>query len=171
MSSVTDVVARIFRRRVVWLRSDALAHIRRDATCHDPVESGGVLLGYRTPSGVVVVAMIGGGPEAVRSRSRFVPDAEWQEAEIARRYTASGYRTTYLGDWHSHPHSHADPSDRDNNTAARIARTKEARCAEPTFVIVSRSGSDSWIPHGFLFRRGSLRASHVELFGAEAVND
>jgi integrative and conjugative element protein (TIGR02256 family) len=117
-----------------------------------PLETGGILLGYVAParssdgaSDVVVVDAIGPGPRAKHDRRWFVPDHEWQVAELAERYKRSGRIAGYVGDWHSHPDGTALPSRQRLRTMRRIARHAEARLDRPTMLIVSmarRAGAD-----------------------------
>ncbi len=105
-----------------------------------PLETGGVLLGFRDGGAgrdLVATELVGAGPNSKRDRCRFSPDGPWQRARIAERYEASGRTLAYLGDWHSHPTGNG-PSDLDRSTALRIATTEAARCPRPVFVIATR---------------------------------
>jgi integrative and conjugative element protein (TIGR02256 family) len=128
---------------IVWLEAAADAAIRAEAALHPDEETGGILLGYTGTGGTVVAAAIGPGPEAKRTASSFVPDAAWQQVELARRYEASGRTHTYLGDWHTHPTGPAVPSRRDQRTLRRIARHRPARQQRPLMAIlaVGREGT------------------------------
>jgi integrative and conjugative element protein (TIGR02256 family) len=111
---------------------------------HAPLETGGVLLGYRDgPSrNLFVSELVGAGPGAVRESHRFQPDGPWQRARIAERYEASGRTLAYLGDWHSHPKGNG-PSALDHGTARRIAKTARAGCRHPVFLIAT-STREGW---------------------------
>lgn len=104
-----------------------------------PAETGGVLMGLRSEADIRIVEIVGAGPGAVHLRGRFEPDGDWQEHEIARIYTASSGRVTYLGDWHSHPDGAAVPSKLDNNTAKHIAQTPGSQTISPLMLIVGMS--------------------------------
>lgn len=122
----------------------------------DPLESGGILLGWHAADGrdLLAAAMIGPGPDAVHKRTRFEPDSAWQRRELSRVYRDSGRILTYLGDWHSHPGGSDTPSRRDERTARRIARHRSARVREPIMVIVAGQGT-RWelAPHLYTARR------------------
>ena len=107
-----------------------------EATRRSPYESGGVLLGYATDDAAVVVDMVGPGPDALHGPNGFVPDAGYQEAEIAQRYEASGRVVTYVGDWHSHPHGLGRVSRLDLRTLQAIAHEPTARAPTPIMLIV-----------------------------------
>ncbi len=51
-----------------------------------PKETGGVLVGYWATqfTDVIIVDVIGPGPKAVLNSDAFLPDAEYQEKELAR---------------------------------------------------------------------------------------
>jgi integrative and conjugative element protein (TIGR02256 family) len=96
----------------------------------------------REGSEVVITEAVGPGLRAVHDLKGFLPDHEYQDAEIAKRYEASGRRISYLGDWHSHPGGTASLSRKDEKTLARIAREQAARAATPLMALLA--GADPW---------------------------
>ena len=114
----------------------------REAADRAPDETGGVLLGVSSDSGVWVQSVIGPGRNAIHRRTSFVPDAEFQRLQIGEAYTAAGRRLEYLGDWHSHPQTAAYLSKIDVKTLRGIAKHKEARQPRPVMAIVA--GGDPW---------------------------
>lgn len=122
----------------VWIAREVLREIRLEALSTAPLETGGMLLGYRPPAEkpIVVERMIGPGPNAHHALTRFEPDGPWQEQELAELYLRSARRTTYLGDWHSHPRAAAIPSELDRRTARAISRHREARARRPLMLIM-----------------------------------
>lgn len=109
-----------------------------EARDHPHAETGGVLLGYESPDGDVVIAeALGPGPRAIRTSTTFNPDSEWQQALVAERYAASGRIHTYLGDWHTHPEGVAWPSRVDRRTLRRIARDSAARAPRAIMAILA----------------------------------
>jgi len=101
--------------------------MRTEARRHPHSETGGLLLGYVTGDDVVICSIIGPGPKARSTKTTFVPDSDWQTAELASAYEASSRQWTYLGDWHTHPSGTGRLSLRDARTLRRIARTPGAR--------------------------------------------
>jgi integrative and conjugative element protein (TIGR02256 family) len=134
------------RREIVtaWISEEVLGVMAAEAERLSPKETGGVLLGYWTETAkeVVITDIIGPGPCAVHEERRFVPDTDYQEREIARIYEWSGWRRTYLGDWHSHPLSRVYLSRRDRKTLRRIAGHADARAPLPLMVILA--GGSPW---------------------------
>lgn len=134
-----------------------------------PLETGGVLMGYRVADEVVVQAVIGPGPLATHSPDHFKPDYEFQQAEIERIYAETGGRQTYLGDWHTHPgQAQVRLSGADKTTLRRIASCSEARAARPLMLILG-GGPDTWAAFGWmgdlqpLFGWSRLRCRRIEL--------
>jgi integrative and conjugative element protein (TIGR02256 family) len=130
-----------------------------------PYETGGILLGYELVDelAVVVTDLVGPGPTASYSRGEFVPDGLWQEHQVARIYERSGRRTTYLGDWHSHPDGSPTPSRRDHRTARAIGRHAPARMPRPVMLIAA-SGDEKWLVAAFRLRRRKLRPIKIKLY-------
>jgi integrative and conjugative element protein (TIGR02256 family) len=127
----------------LWLPRHVGDDIRQQARQLAPRETGGILLGYVAPASsaaafdVVVVDAIGPGPRAEHDERWFVPDHEWQVAELEERYQQSGRVAGYVGDWHSHPDGTALPSRQDLRTMRSIARHAPARLDHPMMLIVS----------------------------------
>lgn len=124
---------------VAWLSGRVLLAIRAEADRTYPNETGGVLLGYWATSytEVVIMDMVGPGLKACHQRSCFVPDAEFQEAELAQRYLRAPERSAYLGDWHTHPEGQPKLSCRDLHTARQIATYKDARAPVPLMGVMA----------------------------------
>lgn len=129
-----------------WLSRAVLAEIVGEAARAEPCETGGVLMGYWAgrPSEPVITYAVGPGPGAVHERTRFVPDHEYQSAEIAKLYRESGRRLCYLGDWHTHPGAAAYLSEQDLRTLNRIAAQEDARAPRPLMLVLG--GEEGWLP-------------------------
>jgi integrative and conjugative element protein (TIGR02256 family) len=129
---------------IAWVRSNVHASLLVQAAEHAPNETGGILLGYRvSPAEIVITDAIGPGPDADHRRTGFDPDADWQAAELARRYDATNRRVHYLGDWHTHPGGTSTLSRTDRRTLREIARHRDARCPHPVMAVLA--GGEPWI--------------------------
>lgn len=119
----------------------------REATRYSPRETGGTFMGYWTSEHeVVITRLVEAGPLALRERAAFEPDQQWQLAEIARHYRASGRREGYLGDWHSHPGTaNGELSSIDRAVLSRIIRSPRARAARPISMVLF-GGPVQWQP-------------------------
>src|SRR3546814_726210 len=73
-----------------------------------------------------------------------VCSSDLQLDQIARHYAASGRRTTYLGDWHSHPGASGGTlSWVDRRVLRLVIATPSARCPRPLMMIIWGS-TDEW---------------------------
>jgi integrative and conjugative element protein (TIGR02256 family) len=155
-----------FRRRpgrvatpVLWLPRPLLAQITEQGEHHAPLETGGMLLGWRHERAIVVTSQIPAGPGAKRSQQSFTPDGDWQQRRLDEAYEQSGRTVTYLGDWHSHPRGSGHPSPIDRKTAAAVAAEPMARTCAPVTMILGRRHPRRrrWRARPFLLRNGSFR--------------
>lgn len=106
----------------VWLARHALRAMQIEGAEKYPLESGGILLGWRRGEDKVVVDIVGPGANALHGRTRFLPDHKWQVREIDRIFGQTNGDIDYLGDWHTHPDGIAAMSDEDSRTLFRIAK-------------------------------------------------
>jgi integrative and conjugative element protein (TIGR02256 family) len=96
---------------------------------------------------------LGPGPMAKHERYRFSPDLDWQHARIADQFRASNGRSTYLGDWHSHPRaSGGGLSALDIGALKTIIAAPEAMCSEPLMMILW-GGEPEWAASAWCARR------------------
>lgn len=103
-----------------------------------PLETGGVLGGYKTKDQVgVITNLFRSGPSAEHNLKSYIPDYVWDEKKIARLYTESRGQSTYMGDWHTHPKTGAYLSKRDELTLGTIAISPQARLASPYMIILA----------------------------------
>lgn len=141
---------------------------RVEASRTFPTESGGVLMGERLgPDSWRIDHVIGPGPGARHDRYRFAPDPTWQHERIAERFQATEGRSTYLGDWHSHPEArHGRLSYIDRGAARTILRSPDSQCDRLLMAIVW-GRPDDWdmdvwaceLGRGWLWGNGVMVAS------------
>jgi integrative and conjugative element protein (TIGR02256 family) len=159
------------RAAPVEIANSVLSEIESEAERRFPLESGGILLGYRYPSRrepIRITTQIGPGPKARHARHRFEPDGTWQDTELASAYERSGRLLTYLGDWHSHPNGPGKPSRLDRQTARAIARCREARLPHPLLLILhGKPGAWQLAPHRYRRRRLSVTRTLLRDFGED----
>jgi len=130
----------------LWFEPFGWDEMVTQASHHERLETGGVLLGWRNGLDTVVSHVVGPGPGAQHDRTTFHPDSAWQTARIAELYEHSGRRLEYLGDWHTHPGGRPWPSRRDERTLRHIAAFAEARCPAPLMVILGSAAADVLSP-------------------------
>lgn len=126
----------------------------READRCFPLETGGVLAGYRAGPTQVVTHIVGPGPKSQHTRVSFEGDHDWQCEQLEDLYETSGRITVYLGDWHTHPLSTPHISAMDRRTLARIANHKEANCSEPLMIIAGGTPK-VWAWQAYTWRRTS----------------
>jgi len=98
---------------------ESLATIRRAAEQAHPRETGGLIIGYRIGSTVVVAHAVEVPDEAATSHAYTRREGPAQDAlNLAR--ARLGAPMGYVGDWHSHPAS-ASPSRMDKSALRRTA--------------------------------------------------
>lgn len=127
----------------LWVPEAALNQMRDLAATAYPHETGGMLLGYHSSDGdVVVTAIIGPGPRARHSRLRFAPDHPYQQELLEQHFTRTEGRETYLGDWHTHPDGACALSSLDKRVLTRIARSPQSGTTRPTMVVLAGAKSE-----------------------------
>jgi integrative and conjugative element protein (TIGR02256 family) len=145
-------------------RKPPAAHLRAEearAPSHAPLVEQSRDVGARLLVGGSLVAAAGVGPQAAHSRTRFLPDHDFHESEIARIYEESGRRITYLGDWHTHPQGSGHLSHRDLKTLASIAADSRARAPIPLMTILAGLKWSLFVWKGELVQRRFARAKLV----------
>src|SRR5438067_1877278 len=157
-------------RTTVWWSRDVLDAFLREAERWSPRETGAALLGFRADGAVVVRDLVMGGSRARHRRSGFAPDGPWQEAEIARRYRASGRIDTFLGDVHSHPGGGLALSGRDRRTARHTAEHVGARAPRALMALVAR-GERRWRLAVWEYGYNRLWPCDVRVVASELVAD
>lgn len=150
----------------VWLSRRAVDRIQSDACKYFPLETGGVLLGWRKGNDRIIVDVIGAGPNALHGQTRFLPDHKWQMHHLAEAFRKSDGDLDYLGDWHTHPNGVAQLSDMDRGTLRRISRT----VADPLMLIAAGDPSAGWTMAAWLQHKArwitapSARDCHLQIF-------
>lgn len=76
-------------------------------------ESGGILLGEICGNKVVIDRLSIPNEKDKFSRFKFVRNLIIAQSIINYEYYNSGYRRIYLGEWHTHPEQHPNPSHTD----------------------------------------------------------
>ncbi len=121
-----------------------------------PGETGGVLVGHVDASGrTIITAVIGPGPQAMHSRSRFRRDGTYAQAEVDRLHALSDGRDDYVGEWHSHPDG-GGPSGVDLDGMAWVGTNTRYSRNEPLLLIAERTRI-VWRLRVFRWKQGQLK--------------
>jgi integrative and conjugative element protein (TIGR02256 family) len=152
----------------VWIAGEDADQLIAQARRHGPLETGGIVLGYRVEGGreIVITHLVGPGPRAQHMREGFAPDTAYQEAEIERIFAETDRRSIYLGDWHSHPGRAPMPSRKDEGALRRIARYQQAEAPNPLMLIAGLENGETtlaaWVGHpGWLRFRVEKAATRI----------
>ena len=133
----------------VWIGRSVVDEMRVEASAYAPLETGGVLVGWRDGEDRIVVDAIGPGPLALHGRHAFMPDHRWQLAQLRQAFQQSGGDLDYLGDWHTHPGGIAQMSEIDRGTLNRLAgRVPRA------LMMIAAGGEDTWTFGAWMQQRG-----------------
>lgn len=89
-------------------------------------EAGGILIGKRRGDHLEVTTASPPQARDVRSRGRFTryPDGHQRIAE--ERWLVTDGEDNYLGEWHTHPQTHASPSSIDTREWKKLSRSHNA---------------------------------------------
>ncbi|MBF6620142.1 MAG: Mov34/MPN/PAD-1 family protein [Patulibacter sp.] len=124
------------------LRPEAESTIRRLALeSADGNETGGILLGADPgPDGVITVVHAGGaGPNAIRRPDFFSRDLDHTRRFAARMFQAD--RSTWVGEWHTHPHGVGEPSPTDMATYSSILHETPALAVFVAVIVTPGDGN------------------------------
>lgn len=142
----------------LWAPRRVLTDIECEGRRFAPLETGGVLLGWRDGPDLIVADLIGPGPQALHGRHLFLPDHSWQVAQIRAAFAGTGGDLDYLGDWHTHPRGIATMSDLDRTTLTKLDR----RVRGATMLIAGGEGDDWAFSAWTAVRGGLLRPTSFE---------
>jgi integrative and conjugative element protein (TIGR02256 family) len=109
-------------------------------------EGGGVLLGRLVVNtdDVVIDEITFPGPEDVRARYSFRRSPNSAQPRVVSAWQESTGTKIYLGDWHSHPEDHPNPSWVDRRDWNRVLKRAVYEQAFLLFVIVGRRSIHLW---------------------------
>lgn len=139
----------------------------QEAGLFAPLETGGIFLGHRLPTGERQVQhMIGAGPKAKHRSTWLEVDDQWQNIEISR-LAADDPNISYLGEWHTHPlASNGNISRVDRKALAQLAKFQDLRCPNPVMTILFRKRLEwmaaAWEPSQFRGRWWKFYEIEVE---------
>jgi len=114
-------------------------------------ETGGILVGYYTPTfDCAVVTALGGPPEDSIRRPRL-----FERGTIGiQRWISHLWREQrhfYLGEWHFHPGGAPVPSPDDREQMQRLSKDKKLKCPEPILLIFGGNPKGTWSVKAYVF--------------------
>jgi len=130
----------------------AYSSIVKECLAFPKTETGGILVGRKTAdSDFLIPFVIGSGPKAKRSQSRFTPDVSWQQEILEGLFKR--YAVNYLGSFHRHPGTYYQPSLRDYRNARKITSSPDWDVYEAIFPIAILNGGGIQIYPYYLSRK------------------
>lgn len=139
----------------IWIAATALTAMEAEGKRRCPLETGGILVGYRATDSQVITEVIGPGPLAIRTEVSFLADHLFQCDQLDMRFRQSGGTLIYLGDWHTHPDGAPGMSALDQKTLRHICGHGPARCLNPV-MIIGGGGPDKWHWKAHVYERRAL---------------
>lgn len=127
-------------RNMLLIARNVLERIRSAAVNSPTAEVGGILLGERKPSGIVVTIATLPARLDICERYSFHRRDPSHQRMATLQWVKSGFKTDWVGEWHSHPQDFPIPSSVDRETWK--SQTIK-RCAMMSYVIVGTR--DNWI--------------------------
>lgn len=133
----------------------AYQQIQNEVKAHPIEETGGVLVGFRTPVSLVVTHVSGPGPGAIHLPFSIQFDEDYC-LEKVKQFQRQGKYLRYIGDWHSHPFSKLKPSKVDQHSFSLKSLTHY----HTTFPLMVITGPEPFVPlQSFLLANGIRRVN------------
>ena len=107
----------------VKLSNDDREFIRSEVEASPSTETGGILVGYVEAGTAIVTRVIGPGPKAVKTATRFEKDIDYVQIKLEKAVSELGEEGRYIGEWHSHLVADPEPSGRDVASLTGIAES------------------------------------------------
>ena len=132
--------------------ADILAHCRKAGR----VETGGILIGRYSELGDRAVVVEASGPPRDSRRLAF---AFWRGIVGLRTMLADRWRKTghhYLGEWHFHAFSSAEPSERDLTQMAAFAADADYQCPRPILIVIGGDPANEYGVEAVVLQEGRV---------------
>lgn len=140
----------------VEISNRAMRGMQIELSSWPSVETGGVLLGYRTPDSLIIHEAIDGGYTNVkREQGQFAFDHQY--VNHVCNYVANLYNPALelLGYWHKHNHSDDPPFSTEDIETHEILYEKLKRTGCSILFQKNTKDNNSYIMRVFLFKTGS----------------
>lgn len=116
------------------LSKRAFFEIEQECLEYPDVETGGILIGKHTSRDITVPFVVGSGPAAKRTHSRFEPDINWQQKLLDQYFEKHGLN--YVGSFHRHFGNFCCPSSIDYEAALHILADSDWAIDRAVFPII-----------------------------------
>ena len=118
------------------------------------LETGGVLVGYHSARRdcAIAKAVLLGPSDSQRGGYWFMRGVRGLHRRLIRYWWQQ--RQFYLGEWHYHPYSSAQPSSQDISQMQQFAADPRHPCPEPILLVMGGDPNGSWTAEAVIFVRG-----------------
>ncbi len=168
-----DLELRSYDRRLgITLRSAQLQELRRLCEGSWPLETGGILIGYYTPTHnmAIVTCVAPPTPDSHGSATTFFRGWRGLRELLSRFwFREPEQRRYYLGEWHFHPGAVPLPSPEDHSQMHDIAETTAYHCPEPVLLIVGGGPKRGWCLSVHVYRRNAAELPLLETGSSSTV--
>jgi integrative and conjugative element protein (TIGR02256 family) len=143
------------------LKESLLLEGLKECTDSASQETGGILVGYYTPTHdcAVVTALSGPPEDSIHGPRLFERGTKGIQRWISRLWREQ--RHFYLGEWHFHPGGAPVPSSDDREQMKRLSKDKKLKCPEPILLIIGGNPQGAWTANAYVF---PVRKEYVPLF-------
>lgn len=121
---------------------------------HDPNEFGGVFVGFKQEK-LVVIEDVLIPDDFENGKTIFVRHPGTLNDRLELIFKKTNGKSTYIGEWHSHPNGPATPSSTDITAMKEIAGNEKIGNSNPTLMIVKIT-KDVFEPNLFLYQDKKL---------------
>ena len=145
------------RRFGLVIREDLAEKMRKECRNTRGLETGGVILGYYTPSHdcAIVTDVTLAPADSKRTRTAFNRGVQGLQRLLARLWRDK--RHYYLGEWHYHPGAEPNPSGVDDRQMVSISDDTWAHCPEPILVILGGTAAMDCPVRAFVYPKNAHR--------------
>ena len=124
----------------VYINEEAYEFMKQESTNSQGIETGGVLIGYKTEDGkYIILRTTGPGPKALKEKIRFEKDLKYCQKELEKSLKELGDKGLYLGEWHFHPVGSNEPSGLDIKSLTEVAYQDNYHIDKPIMIILAPS--------------------------------
>lgn len=158
---------------LLWFSNKDLELVVKEANKWYPLETGGLLLGYKADNGEIVVTNVTvSGPEAIHRETQFVPDYSYDQSAVEKIFNSTNGVSNYLGDWHTHPNGNGCLSRCDKRAMRTVSKSQGAFLPSPVMGILF-GGNSGWRlnMHGLSKEHNRWLPSYRYNFYSLQVND
>lgn len=138
----------------LYISNEVLYKIKEQLLYHYPKEFGGVFIGFKDRNLIIIQDILI--PDHFENgKTLFVRHPGTLNDRLELIFNETEGRTSYIGEWHSHPNSLANPSHTDINAMEEIAKDEKTGNPNPVLMIVKIT-EDIFEPIVYIYNKEKL---------------